>query len=231
LAYGPPVGSGAVTGIVFVQGAGGSTASAAGVTSQTTSLPGTVAGNFFVALTSAYWTGATGLFPAALTATTNNGTACFHAGATYNHPVTPNLLTDISFCPNNAASGAVTFTVTATTNNMDYAELLVAEFSGVTATSGADIGKGNTLSTTTATASLATSGTLTQNNQLVVSVLTPATSNPTSATGTNQIVFPSSVGNRLASYSIVNTSGSAVTHAWALTSQAVGVSIAAFSHP
>jgi hypothetical protein len=195
-----------------------------GVTTIVVTLTGTTIGNFFVAVAGSYNT-STGT---TTTLTTNNGSACFNV--TNALAVSAPQLCNIMFCPNNAAGGSVQFTVTFSAT-VGFPILLVAEFSGVTNTSGADIGIGNTfINGSIQNMSIATNGTITQNNQLVVSGVVPSTAGATGSGG-SQIVFPGS-GNTDITYQIIDTSGTTITHSYTFgVTQADVASIAAFSHP
>jgi hypothetical protein len=131
---------------------------------------------------------------------------------------------------NNPSSASVTFTFgfsSVTTNTVQATQAVIGEFSGV-ATTSADAGIGNTVLSTGSSLSIATTGSVPQTNDLVVSSVRNSASNPTSFGG-SQIDFVNDPA-KLATYQIT-TSGT-ITHTYTYGgSNQISATIAAFKHP
>jgi hypothetical protein len=202
-----------------------------------TTLTGTTAGNFLVVTLANVVLGSA--TPITVTSVTTNSTpaTCTHATGT---AIAENgggggnsETTDIYYCPN-IAGGSITVTGHLSGSSTIAAWNVVSEFSPGTSGAGADVGIGNTGATLeggASSVSVATNGNLTQNNQLIISVMTHDDSPGTVSAGGGQTVingdFPS------VSYLIGGTSGSPVTQSYSWTSNGATapMSIAAFSHP
>jgi hypothetical protein len=204
----------------------------ASVASLDVILPGTATGSLFVvALTGYAGAGLT----SATTVTATSPATCTHPTGAFVQ-VTGAGFTDIWYCYGNAA-GSVTFHATYTStgnvggaNKIDYPNLFAAEFSGAN-TSGAyatGTAAGQAFSGA-ATYSISTAASVTQTNDLVVSVGVPSTAAPTSIGG-NQLAFVNEPTFGW-SYQLVNAAG-VVNHTYNFAAGQNGTaSIAAFTHP
>jgi hypothetical protein len=202
-----------------------------GISSFTPIINGTAAGNFFVILISGNASAENNLATAVVFNGSSNGASCSHSPGTFiNSGVTGSeQFSDIWYCMNNPTSANITFNFGFTTqadNSVNGPRAMIGEFSGV-ATTAADAGLGNTFNASTTSMSISTTGAVPQTNDLVVSSNIVTIASPT-AIGGSQIDFTSDTGKN-SSYQLI-TSGT-ITHTYAMASQQVTGSIAAFKHP
>jgi hypothetical protein len=204
---------------------------ASNLSSFSVTLSATNAGDLFVVSVRGFNSGGVSQISGS-TVSTGNGTTCAHVAGAFNAGVATSMWADMWNCPNNAAAGSVTFTVTyasvgSSPNTTNYPQLAVGEFSGAK-TSGADMGLGSSANITTAATSLsiATTGSAGVGD-LVVSTSQPSVASPTGY-GANQTAFSSDVDT---SYQIVASPG-IITHSYNYAAANAGVfSIGAFAHP
>jgi hypothetical protein len=220
-----PTGGGGGGGIAFVQAVEPGNCTGASICVAT--LTGTTIHNFFV-----IGANLAGASPNATVSsiTSDNGTTCSLATGTQLaiSPGGANLMTQIGYCQNNAASGTINITLHMSATPSGGQLLMgVGEFSGVSLSS-ADIGAGSTAGPVTADP-VSSSVTTTQTNQLVFSVASRTDAFGFSSVGPNQIQFPSS--SFIYSYQITDSIGT-VTHSFNSGGSSNKImSVAAFSHP
>jgi hypothetical protein len=202
--------------------------------SVTTWLPvinGTTSGNLIVLIISGFSNGSGDLLTSVNFVGASNGLTCTEATGTFvNSAGASVLFSDIFYCMNNPSSANITLHFGFTypgSNSVQAVQATIAEFSGA-ATTSADAGLGTTYNNAATTlVSLATTGSVPQTNDLVVSGTWSGVSAPT-AIGSGQIDFASDA-SKISSYQLL-TSG-VITHTYTLASQTAVGSIAAFKHP
>lgn len=230
----PPVNTGAPqltvvpAGIALVQNAT-SQGGASPNSLHSTTLPNATTINNLITVEPVLFSGSTTVHITSVT--TNNGTTCTQATGALAASV-GQVTTAIYYCINAASTAAGGFTVTVNNDNgsdVSYPFVSVQEWSGAL-TTGVDAGLGNNTLT-----GGGTSGTLTltpnQTNSLILSVIGPSTSNPTTITGGT--FTDSTPAMRVAAYTLTDTSGTAVTHTYGFGSSQswMNGAIAEFKHP
>ncbi len=177
------------------------TSGSVGLSDSTATLTGTTLGNLFTIGVACYAASTT------ITMTTDNGTTCNQATNAAAADGNDNVAI---FYGVNAASGSVTFTAHySAPSGGSFPTIQVQEWSGA-AVSSVDVGVGNSRTDSGVTSvSILTNGVTTQTNQLIYSIQTPSSSNPTSA-GTDQTLLETNIS----SYQLVDSSGATITHTY-----------------